>query len=218
MDSNMWQWFKDNGLGFSAMAAIVAAVVGIWAIINSKKDSRDKSRPVVVAELQRHREAETHIMIVVRNAGATVAKDVVVTFDPALTTEPTDANRYANAAQRMFADPIPTMGPGQLLTNPWYHKEVDGAPDRCTVTATYKDTRKRKFEDEYILAIAPYRASLLLSADDSVRGRLKIIAEQSKKQTVAIQSIAGDISQESDHRWSTMEALREQLNPGGAED
>jgi hypothetical protein len=54
MDSGPW-----NAL--TAIATVLTAAVAVWAIINAKQDSRDRSQPVMVAEFRVSPDSETAI-------------------------------------------------------------------------------------------------------------------------------------------------------------
>lgn len=81
MDSAAW---AATFAGVSALGAVTTAVIAAWSLKGSRDDSRERSRPVIVAELQRNPLTHGAQSLIVRNYGASVAKDVSVKFDPAL--------------------------------------------------------------------------------------------------------------------------------------
>jgi len=187
----MWQWFKGNGPGFSALAAVVAASVGIWAIVNAKRDSRDRSRPVMLAELQFHPEMALFLMFVVRNAGVSIAHSVKLQFDPPLPPA-TEKNYYPSHVQATFAQTIPTFGPGQSLANPW-HSPAKDRPEDFRVTITYLDGHGREYSDAYDITVTHFEGMLIIGASSSVSSRLKALTEESKNQTNALRAIAENL-------------------------
>lgn len=88
----MWEWLKLNGAGLSALAAVVTAAIAVVALGHTASDSRDRSRPMMVAEFQLAVNNGAAIDLVVRNAGPSIARDVTVTFDPRLVV-PDDGDR-----------------------------------------------------------------------------------------------------------------------------
>lgn len=139
-----------------AIATVVGAagaVVSLWQI---RKDSRDRTRPVMVAELRPGVLTST-AELYVRNAGASVAKDVTVTFDPPLPVlEGADAERMLTPfLQRRYAKPIKTFTPGMELDNIWKSAGIrdEPVPDDFTVHFNYRDDRGRSYSDEYDLSV-----------------------------------------------------------------
>src|SRR5674476_1568029 len=108
-----WQWLVNNGSGLAALAAVGTAAIAIVALRSTAADSRDRSRPYVLAELSLATDSDTSIDIVIRNAGLSVARNVHVRFDPVLVV-PGDGRRYVTEyTVRRYATPIPTLAPGQ---------------------------------------------------------------------------------------------------------
>jgi hypothetical protein len=188
--ATVWNWVEQYSGALTVVLALIAIGPGYLAIRSAKRDSIDRTRPVIVVELQRHHEAPMTLMLLVRNAGPSLARSVSITFDPPLATEVTPTSRYAAYASRMFAAPIATLAPGQSITNPWFAAHDKGVPELCTVTARYTDAHERPYVDKYIVDMSPYQASLFIAAEDSVRGRLTTLAQQAKKQTAALEEIA----------------------------
>lgn len=164
-----WDWLVANGSGISALAAGIGALAAVtaariaWSSLRqTARDSRDRSRPVVVVELGYHPNFKRALEIKVHNAGASLARNVRLTFDPALPTEASDRSRYGAYAARMFASPLRTFAPGQMLSNPWWANHDQSAPAQCDVTATYEDAHGQRYSDIYVLDVEPYMASLFI--------------------------------------------------------
>jgi len=68
----------------SAPAAVVTAVIVIWALASSTSDSGARTRPTLLAELVKGPYGSSVILFVVRNVGPTSAEDVSVSFEPDL--------------------------------------------------------------------------------------------------------------------------------------
>jgi hypothetical protein len=190
----MWQWFNDNGSGLAAVAAIITGLVAIWAIVNAKQDSRDRSRPVVIVELGIHPDADLTITLTVRNAGPSVARNLTVSFDQPLAELAADGN-HLRYIVKMFGEPISVLGPGQALSNPWRssHRQ-EGMPDSCNVTVAYVDSHDRPYTDEFKIDAAPLRGRLILVESDSIKGCIRRVAKEAEHQTAALRSIASSVA------------------------
>ena len=93
----MWEWLSLNGGGLSALAAVVTAVIAIIALDHTARDSRERSRPMMVAEFRLAEHNDASIDFVLRNAGPSIARGVTVEFQPALEV-PDDGDRYVTPA------------------------------------------------------------------------------------------------------------------------
>lgn len=141
-----------------AVATTVTAVMAIWTLWALRKDSRDRTRPVMVAMLKQAvltRNYELHIV----NLGNSVAKDVQVTFDPELPklsgTIHENVDSFAVwSIQRRYEKPIPSLPPGQVFDNLYQDSEDNDqpVPDAITVSFDYRDDRNRKYFDKYELS------------------------------------------------------------------
>jgi hypothetical protein len=145
--------------GTSALAAIVTTVVAAWALVNQSRDSRDRSRPLVTAAF-RPGPSFSHGMLylVIRNAGASVARDLTVTFNPEIkpNTPSGQPRRTAEYIPKRYAASVPVLAPGESLSNLYCHLANDDEemPRRLNVEVAYVDDRGR-----------PYSASFDLDAD-----------------------------------------------------
>lgn len=108
---------------WSAVAAIAAAVGAggaLWTLAEIKRDSRDRTRPMMSAELRAAvltQNPELHIC----NRGQSVAKNIRVSFDPPLPVlEGSEAEGLPTPfLQRRYGDVITTLTPGLVLDNIW---------------------------------------------------------------------------------------------------
>lgn len=146
-----------------ALATLAAAVVAVVTLVALKQDSRDRTRPVMVAMFKHAiltKDYEFHVV----NVGQSVARDVRVAFSPALPVLPDDPDgsepeveRFTvRSLERRYAREIGTMAPGLVFDNLYKdpRNSSDGlAPDDLTVTITYRDDRGRRYSDSYELSI-----------------------------------------------------------------
>lgn len=93
----------------------------------------------------------------IANTGASVAKNVSITFDPPITE---DMGVIAGFLARRYAKEIPTLGPSLRLRNIYAHMVGDGSdktdepiPAVVTVTARYQDPHGRSYTDSHELTI-----------------------------------------------------------------
>ncbi len=140
---------------FGSLATITAAVVAIWTLVALKRDSADRTRPVLIAELRAA--VLTHdAEFIVRNVGQSVARNVHVTFDPPLPGPDADDPGYSTPfLQRRYSRVIPTFPPGMVMDN--HYQDADDrdepTPDDFTVTISYCDAHGRTYTDSYDLTI-----------------------------------------------------------------
>ena len=149
--------------GVGALAAVAASIVAIATLGALRKDSADRTRPVISAELRPVLlVAAPRRALVLRNGGATPARNVSVTFDPPLPelTGQEAESKMTSSLVRRYSSPIATWAPGMELSN-LYFVGVSGpgdkwvndepVPDKFTVTLRYQDMRGRNYCDEYKL-------------------------------------------------------------------
>jgi hypothetical protein len=143
--------------GVTPVTAVSTALVAIFSLLSLRRDSPDRSRPVISADLLPLTLSHGTCELVIENVGRSVAKDVQVTFDPEITE---DLGAIAAFLARRYDHVIPTMGPGRRLTNVYGNQLGDGSgnldeqvPRDVTLTITYKDARDRRYEDRYELTV-----------------------------------------------------------------
>lgn len=149
-----WDWSAVGGL-----ATAVAAVVAIWTLFALQADSRERSRPVMIAEF-RHAPVARFLTLVIRNAGASVARDIDVRIVPDLkqwTGGKKDFSRQA-VIQR-YEKRILVLAPGQELSNTFMFDANDEAtselPLEMTITVSYQRSRfwRTRYRDEFPLSV-----------------------------------------------------------------
>ena len=99
-------------------------------------------------------------LLVVKNYGPTIARNVKVTFDPVIPDDP-EAKILSFRTAR-YAKPIPTLTPGMELDGVWYMLTLNGAqlvpaeptPDPCTVTITYESSDGTPYTDTFVLDVS----------------------------------------------------------------
>ena len=195
-----WQWLNSNGAGLSAAVAVLTAAVAIVALALTSRDSRERSRPVMLAEFRTAEHSDSTIDLVVRNAGPSVACDVVVTFDP-LPVIPEQGGPYLTTfLLQRYSRLVPTVGPGQEFTNIWWSGEVRGSsaelvngeptPDAVTVTITYRGGRSRPYTDSYKLHVDIVKMQTFSVDSTSFPGQMNSIVKSLQKVDGALERVA----------------------------
>lgn len=136
-----------------AIAIVVTAVYAKGTLVAAEDDSRARTRPVMVAEFRRELLSQGTTLLVLKNLGASIAKDVSVTFDPPAPRAPdvkkmTDDHMMKWIYQR-FAEPVSTWAPGWTISNVIRagHDELNP----ITVTLSYTGPDGTSYEDAYYL-------------------------------------------------------------------
>lgn len=136
--------------GTSALAAIVTAVVAVRSLAGSRRDSRDRTRPVIVAQLKRAPLSPGTLDLVLSNYGATSAKDVQVRFDPPL---PDPSNLSASDMRQWiglrYARTFSQWPPGMTLSN--VYRAGHDAVEPVTVTVSYQGQDGTRYRDSFEL-------------------------------------------------------------------
>lgn len=140
----------------ASIATIMAAVVAIWTLAALKQDSRDRTRPVLIAELKRS-VLTAAVELHVRNVGQSVACNVSVTFDPDL-DQLVAADKEGVLMpflQRRYSRVISTLAPGADLDNVYQYvrNPTRDIPDDFTINLTYTDMHDRPYTDTYHLSV-----------------------------------------------------------------
>lgn len=174
--TTVWDWLNANAGAVSAVATVLTALVAMAALGSAARDSRARTRPYIVVELQRAPHTFIAIDVAIRNYGSAPAIDVAVSFDPALPREP---DTRPNTTAEFFSTPIPTLGPGQHFTTVWQSwvkgtKDWDGP--RTTATVEYRWGRRR-YRDRYVLDADSYDDATMVVSGDSALGSLRKIAD-----------------------------------------
>lgn len=162
----MFGWNAAEWAAFGACSAVLVYVVlgwFAWRQLNETRRLRElQTRPYVIVDFEFRRFL---INLVIKNIGATPARDVRVTFDQPLRGSAAiqrDINEVAALTQ-----PIPMLAPGRAITlafdsGPQLFKDAS-LPRVYTANVTYRDASgKRPYIDPpYILDLRQYAEALL---------------------------------------------------------
>lgn len=182
-----------------AVSAGATAVVAIRTLRHADRENRSRTRPMVSAELRRIPSVRGSQMLVIKNHGPSVARQVRVTFDPPL-PEVTDPGSTVPYLKRRYENPIPVLTPGMELDNLYFigqpapaggRQNLEPLPEQALVTITYDGPDGTTYSDPYPLdtwlmrnrssseaSDAPHRlAKDALSALQSIADSLRDIDE-----------------------------------------
>jgi hypothetical protein len=169
-----------------ALATVAAAVVAIVTLLALRKDSRDRTRPMMGAFLRPDVLTNGVSELVIKNYGPTAATRVRVTFDPPLPKlEGTDADEQSTPfLQRRYAHEIPTIAPGMELANIYQTFQGDMCyeplPNDFTIHFSYSDALgDHAYAESYALSVETLRnatGSYPSNTDDKGMRRRKVKA------------------------------------------
>lgn len=139
-----------------AISTLTAAVVAVITLLSIRKDSRDRTRPIMSADLRPLMLVQGVGELIVENLGNAVAKNITVKFTPLLPSSNPEGSSTPYLRRR-YENVIPSMPPGRRLYNVYTKMNNDSnterTPDEITVTFHYQDTRNRRYNDSYQLTI-----------------------------------------------------------------
>jgi hypothetical protein len=134
----------------AVLLAVGAATVALFQLRESQRLRAEQAQPYVVIYME-STEADQHAVdLVVKNSGATAAKDIQLTIDPApkiSTSEPVEEIKVPSV--------IRTLVPGQEWRTFWdttLRRDECGLPRHHTATIEFHDSRGQK--------LGPYRFDL----------------------------------------------------------
>lgn len=136
-----------------AIAIIVTAIYAKRTLVATKDDSRARSRPALVAYLERELLSHGTVLLVIKNFGLSPAGDVQVAFDPPAPSREDvaalpDSDMTKWLYQR-FADPIPVWAPGWSTSN--IIRAGQDTMQPLVVTAAYNGPDGTRYEERFPL-------------------------------------------------------------------
>lgn len=182
----------------SAIAVLTTAVIAGWSLAGSFRDSRERTRPLITAELEVGPSfVHGAVYLVVTNYGQTAARDVQATFDPAPAQE--DPKSAGHHIHNRYKHAIEVVAPGQRLVN-LCRQFVDGKnvvgdsfPEESVVTVRYWGGRhwlpltrskrlRRMHQDSFILRLGVHDWEHRVNPGDT--------NDSTRRQNQALESIA----------------------------
>ncbi|MGL5824949.1 MAG: hypothetical protein ACRCYU_09050 [Nocardioides sp.] len=190
----------------AACAAVIAAASGIRTLRQNRRDSKARNRPMVAAELREVPYVQGTQILVVRNYGPTIARNVRVSFDPEIPDPENPSASMTPFLKRRYATPVPVLTPGMELDNIYFSGEQqDGGwtnreptSEQVTVTIKYENDTGEAFTDVFPLDTNLIRNRTYTKSSAAPEAQLKKLATAAK--TLA------KLAVETDHRRRDQEA------------
>jgi len=140
------------GAMITAAVAVVAALFARSQVREARRTREAQTQPFVIVDLQPSPD-EIHVLnLIVENIGATIARDVAITFDPPLKSSMHD---YEIADSPLLTEGIPTLPPGrriEALFDISFLRLKTDLPMRYDATISFCDAFGRKQEPlQYII-------------------------------------------------------------------
>jgi hypothetical protein len=162
------------GTWLTGIATLAMAVAVIWTVKYArdtleanKQDSRERTRPVMVADLRPELLSHGTTLMVIKNYGASPASEVKLTFDrdmPENLDDLPDSDNWKWIFQR-YQFPVHTWAPGWARTNVVRFGGDDLEP--ITVTISYLGRDAHVYEETYLLEPAHVMKETAASPSDS---------------------------------------------------
>lgn len=204
--ANSWEWVGNQQAVLVTLAAIFTAIIAIFALRSTASDSRERSRPIVLAFFRKSPHNESAFDLVVHNYGTSAASDIDVKFDPTFEEEQRKDHMVEALAQR-YDKPVPLMPPGSEITNVWWALDFTApnrsgknrypTPDEALIVITYKGNRVRRYKEKIKLDTNWMKGDTSTVSSASRPGlekqntdSLKKIAEESRAARVLLHDIA----------------------------
>lgn len=136
-----------------AIAIVVTAIYAKRTLVAAKDDSRARTRPALVAYLERELLSHGAILLVIKNFGPSSAADVRVAFDPpAPGMEDIAALPDSDMTKWLylrFAEPVPNWAPGWSTSNVIRLGQDPLEP--FAVTLSYVGPDSTRYEERFAL-------------------------------------------------------------------
>ncbi|WP_433300415.1 hypothetical protein ACQP2F_03040 [Actinoplanes sp. CA-030573] len=192
-------WLAAGAACAGVVAAWWAAINGVRTLRQTRTDSRNRSRPMVAAELQPVEYSKGMIALVVRNFGPTIARNVRVTFDPPIPDPTNPAQSLTTFLKRRYEKPILTLTPDMKLSNLWFigqagddgrFRNTEPTPEQCTVTIACESADGTAYEDKFVIDVALVQAETYAEPSTSPQARMKTVADSLKSLDASVKTIA----------------------------
>jgi hypothetical protein len=184
-------WVTAAAAAAGVLVALVAAITGLRSLRQLRTDSRERSRPMMAAELRKPPYTRGIQLLVIRNYGPSIARNVKVTFDPPI-PEPIPeraAESVSPFIMRRYTNPIPAVTPGMELTNIWFSGRLEGnewvnverTPPQFTVTIAYDGPDGFPYKDSFPLDTDLIRGETYMSSSADPDNQIKEIGKSLTK-------------------------------------
>lgn len=138
--------------GVTTSIAVIAAIFAFFQVREARRTREDQSRPFVIVDIQPSQVWSNILNLVIENTGTTLARNVVIDFEPPLKTT---INNYDIASSLLMTNGIPSLPPGRKLSALFdlsHDRLKAGLPLRFQARVSLDDARGRPQETlEYVI-------------------------------------------------------------------
>lgn len=136
-----------------AVAIIITAIYAKRTLVAAKDDSRARTRPALVAYLERELLSHGTILLVIKNFGPSSASDVQVAFDP-FAPSPGEVDALPDSdlikwLYQRFEGVVPTWAPGWATSN--VVRAGDDPLEPFTVLLSYLGPDSTRYDERFAL-------------------------------------------------------------------
>lgn len=195
--------------------AAAAAFIALLAFISTAIDSGRRSRPVMIARLERDA-TDTYVQVVVSNFGGSAAKKVQVILPPDFAVgDPSEGNLHAFTRDK-YKHTIPVWAPQESQRD--YYKLIvpksgeTFPPEIVKVRIRYRSDWFRHYQDTFDLDRRPVEIAITSSNDGDPRESLKTIANGIKALTVYLTGSSQTTRMGTPHPLDQMKQWLEEKN------
>lgn len=175
--AEIWEWLNANAVPVGATATVLTALVACLALAATARDSGRRSRPYVVASLERDPHLAEVSNLTIANYGTTPAMDIQLQYDDRLPNPTAKDGTLSWYLRDQSRSPLPLLAPGQRVTTVWSTSgstdHVGEPPESCVVTVGYRGGGSlRRHKAKFLLDTRPFSSLLQLdmpSAEQSLR-------------------------------------------------
>lgn len=156
-DFTAWDPEDWSALGSMATAliAMVAAVFAFFQVREARRTRRAQAQPFVVVDIAPSNVWGNILNLIIENVGTTLARDVIVKFDPPIATSIEDYSLASSDLIRHGIRSLPPRRRVEILFDLSHKRIGSGLPDRYEVEVNFKDYQDRAQEPlRYVIDLA----------------------------------------------------------------
>lgn len=179
-----WLWTAETWAGFQFVVLAAAAIVAWFQVREARRLREASLRPFVIVDFETEQQA---IYLVVSNIGATMARDVQISFDHPLEVaigQQKDGPPTIRRFEDQLAAGIPSLAPTKRLATLFdvaNHRTEGAYRDTYIASIQYRgDITRKPYSDELVLDFGSHRGRTWISRHDThdVHERLKDIGDE----------------------------------------
>lgn len=152
---------------------------------------------MVTPEFREAEHSDSTIDLVITNLGPTPARDLRVSFEPALVLPADSEDLLTPFLIQRYSSEIPTLNPGQSLSNVWWSGEATGpsgelqngepTPDKVTVLLSYLGIGSRRIKEKLTLDVKLITMTTSATSSTSTKARMASIEASLRRISEAVE-------------------------------